>query len=338
MANVKYINIKLDYIKLMQSHSGGSNSSYPFYNKIYKLTRAKFRQLAKDFEPKIVRAIPTLQNSQTLEKYDGGYVVFEENWNNTNELNKLTDYFTESCRIKCEFRNNISPFTYWKQHKHELINNSIAKYGKINLEFMRNIVGNNTRSCSNFRISVAITVLRMFKPKRWLDISAGWGDRLISAIACDIDMYCGVDPNKCLHPKYKKIIKKLVPNNERHKYVLIEDGFETANLPNVKFDLVFSSPPFFDREIYSESKQDSVNKYNKLDDWFDNFLMASVKKAFMYMENDGHLILHMGEGNVERYVANMIEQISKFMQYMGIIYYFYPDRMVFRPMYVWIKH
>ena len=32
-----------------------------------------------------------------------------------------------------------------------------------------------------FKITFILTILNHFKPKRWLDLSAGWGDRLIGA-------------------------------------------------------------------------------------------------------------------------------------------------------------
>ena len=48
---------------------------------------------------------------------------------------------------------------------------------------------------------------------------------------------------------------------DKQNYILIENGFETATLPNTKFDLVFLSPPFFDLEKYSNYDNDSLTKY-----------------------------------------------------------------------------
>ena len=142
----------------------------------------------------------------------------------------------------------------------------------------------HNKPCNNFRISVCLEVLKLFKPKKWLDISAGWGDRLMSALLYQpLEVYCGVDPNPCLHPYYQEMIKTLDPNGKK-ECILIKDGFETAVLPNIKFDLVFSSPPFFDLEIYSTASANSLVKYKGEDGWFNGFLMPSIYKAIVVYE------------------------------------------------------
>ena len=156
--------------------------------------------------------------------------------------------------MACQFGNFPSVLDYW-QKNYLNIRNILHKYRKP-------ITNNNVREelysinkllfCTNFRISVCLEVLDIFKPSKWLDISAGWGDRLISALLSPhVQEYCGVDPNPCLHPGYQSIIKHLDPTHQK-KCTLIQDGFETAKLPDTKFDLVFSSPPFFNLEVYSK--------------------------------------------------------------------------------------
>ena len=195
------------------------------------------------------------------------------------------------------------------------------------------------KPCNNFRISVCLEVLKLFKPKKWLDISAGWGDRLLSALLysqlnTQFKLYCGVDPNPCLHPYYQEMIKTFNPVGKK-EYILIKDGFETASLPDTKFDLVFSSPPFFDLEIYSTSNANSLVKYKGEDGWFNGFLMPSLYKSEEYLEQGGHLVLYMGESQGTKYIPKMIELMDARMQNIGMFYY--TDGAKIREFFCWQK-
>ena len=53
-------------------------------------------------------------------------------------------------------------------------------------------------------------LIKKIKATKVLDFTAGWGARLIAAMALDID-YTGIDANKALKPGYDKIIKTLRP-------------------------------------------------------------------------------------------------------------------------------
>ena len=77
--------------------------------------------------------------------------------------------------------------------------------------------------CNNFQVTLAYTIYKIFKPTRIFDSSAGWGDRLIAAIAAKIP-YTGVDPSNCLSKKYKNIIKTLSSNP--NDYQVISLGIE----------------------------------------------------------------------------------------------------------------
>ena len=121
--------------------------------------------------------------------------------------------------------------------------------------------------------------IEFFKARRILDLSSGWGDRLIGAMASDIDCYHGFDPNPCLHPNYKKMIKtfKKYKVNKDAEYKIKKQPFEKAKLKPNFYDLMMTSPPYFTMEIYDSnpttSKTQSVSSVNSEKEWFDNFLL-----------------------------------------------------------------
>ena len=281
---------------------------YPYYRYVYIPNKRRCFQLAAAVSNKI----ETLQPS--------GEKVIVDDWKRNIELNQLTDIFTENCRVRCQFLGHTTPLEYWQQR---------VKYtpGKP-LKYYRELIYNSTKLCNNFRVSLVITILKMFSARRWLDISAGWGDRLMGAILSPkLDFYCGVDPNPCVQAGYRKILDFFFKDDptSRKKYHLIQDGFETARLPTGKtYDLVFSSPPFFDLETYSNSSSDSLTAFDTEDKWLHGFLLPSIAKAANVLETGGHLILYIAESKQTRYIPKMLEGVKKDipkLEYQGKMYY-----------------
>jgi len=331
-----------------------NNTDYPLYKNNYKLNTSRIHNIIKTSptQIKVFHTPPTGYKNyppnkfQTLElSHDtrkSRFYIIKSSWNDNLELNSLTDYFTEPCRIQCTFKKNISPLEYWNKNKPGILASLKKKHLKINNFNLREEMYLRNKPCNNFRISVCLEVLKLFKPKKWLDISAGWGDRLLTALLYDpLELYCGVDPNPCLHPYYQEMIKTFNSTQKKEtkqrEFILIQDGFETANLPNTKFDLVFSSPPFFDLEIYSNANSDSLIKYqgNGEEGWFNGFLMPSLYKAQEHLEIGGYLVLYMGEAQGTAYIPKMIELMDARMKNVGMFYY--TDGAKIREFFCWRK-
>ena len=317
---------------------------YPFYRDSYNLDINKLQTMVNTMDSQMV-TYPNKSDSKHDSKPDfktyskeeikplhsiissnqdiqDGYYVIKSSWDDNLELNSLTDYFTEPCRIECTFKFSLSPLKYWIKNKQLLLDELKAKQLEINNYNVRELMySKNNKPCNNFRISVCLEVLKLFKPKKWLDISAGWGDRLLSALLyTPLEVYCGIDPNPCLHPYYNEMIKTFDPEN-RKNCILIKDGFETAQIPDIKFDLVFSSPPFFDLEIYSSNIANSFRKYEKQENWFSRFLIPSLYKSINYLGPNGFLVLYMGESKNTDYIPKMIKLIDAKMNNIGMLYY-----------------
>jgi tRNA1(Val) A37 N6-methylase TrmN6 len=313
---------------------------YPYYNLYQKFDKYRFDYLVKNYKKTIEYTIPkTIKNHDSIEMFDNKYIFIKEDWDANEELNQITDIFTEKCRVMCKFGDKISPFEYWNKNKHWImkqnVSDSVNTKNQIILKKIRDTIYHKTKLCNNFRISVSLTVLEFFGAKRWLDISAGWGDRLIAAIGANLERYVGVDPNDCLQEYYKEIIDTVADTDKRNRFTILQGGFEKIELPNEKFDIVFSSPPFFDLEVYSTSRDDSLLNYSTKKQWYHNFLIPSLDKAIYHLDKNGWLVLYMGEGGGEKVLDKMIDHINEKMTYMGKIYYYYPEQYKPRSMLVW---
>jgi len=334
--------------KLSGKHSGTRKSTtpeFPWYSNEYKFNLSRIQDIVsrRNSQLKIYPKSPAAEYPSYHEKLltfnnTDSYYLIKSPWESNLELNYLTDYFTEKCRMSCQFGKSSSALDYWKKNYRNILHR-LRKANKVmnNYNVREEIYSmNRLLFCNNFRISLCLDVLDIFKPKKWLDISAGWGDRLISALLSPhIEVYCGVDPNPCLHPGYKSIIKHLNPSKSKQCF-LIQDGFETASLPDMKFDLVFSSPPYFNLEVYSDSRADSITQYANVDAWFTSFLMPSIKKSLAYLSTGGYLVLYIAEAHDEvKYIPRMIKETNKLANNAGRFYY--TDGKRIREFYCWRK-
>ena len=249
------------------------------------------------------------------------------------KINKITDYFTNECRVKCIFKNYKSPFDYYKYNKGELIKKLIIK-NKFNIDKFENVMYNSKYSkfCNNFQTTIAFTLYKLFKAKNIFDSSAGWGDRLVAAIAYGAS-YTGVDPSNCLEPLYTKIINKLTKYSKKNskKYKIIKSGIEDVKVKNNYYDLCLTSPPFFDLETYENTNTQSISKYSTATKWEKEFLIILVEKNIKTLKKGGHLILYIpGRYN---YFMNYMKNHTK-IKYCGIFSFLTPVK---RDIYIWKK-
>lgn len=266
-------------------------SDFPYYNLVKKPEeiRKNFERLKK-YNPK--------QPSDEL-----NYVL---NFKNDEQLLRITDYFSEIVRVRCPFSKNISVYDWYQQNKEKIIKElgEVVKYNDIDYYIWK-----RTKLCSNFPTIMALKVLKIFKVKRWLDPSSGWGDRLVSAIAYGCE-YQGYDPNKSLETSYNNIIDFF--GADKKKINIKHEPFEKAKVKTNYYDLVFTSPPFFDLEDYDSSNEQSHNAYKTLKEWKEKFLFPSLLKMESALIEGGHLALYINNYfGYKTYVEDTFDFIEK---------------------------
>ena len=133
----------------------------------------------------------------------------------------------------------------------------------------------------------------MFKSRRVLDFSAGWGDRLVGCLAAGVDSYVAYDPNIALRKGHQEILSLFATPERQRCFQIHYVGFEAAKITPNSFDLIFTSPPFFDFEIYTSLPGQSVDLYPKFDDWVVKFLTCSIKRAWEGLVEEGHAVIHL---------------------------------------------
>jgi len=90
-------------------------------------------------------------------------------------------------------------------------------------------------------------------------------------------------------------------SEEKNTYHVFQEGSEHINNhPDFKqyegkLDLVFTSPPYFDREQYSKDETQSFKAYPEYEDWRDNFLRPTLTTAFKYLKNDRYILWNIAD-------------------------------------------
>ena len=283
----------------------------------------------------------------TNNKYLPFLIIDEPSEYNTIEV--ISDYFNEVCRVRCKFAS--APGTqldFFKNNFDKVIDYMQTKNLKITLENMRETIWHiGFKECSTFKPKLEKFFIEFFNARKILDLSSGWGDRLIGAMASDIDCYHGFDPNPCLHPNYKNIIKtfKNYQVNKNAVYIIKKQPFENAVLKPNYYDLMMTSPPYFTMEIYdnnpSTSKTQSISNIHTEKEWFDKFLMVWIDKIYIALRKDGVLALNINQFRNQNYVYWLLDEMNKkkykYWKYLGIISHSAISKKNPQPTFIWTK-
>lgn len=215
------------------------------------------------------------------------------------KMDWMADFFTEEQRLSARRKDTCaSPLELWRREgfvAKEILSHLLAW----SPELMRERLYCIAPECTQFKPSIARSVYIRFKATRVLDFSAGWGDRLLGALSLpqQIMRYVAFDPNSSLQNGHRAMIDRFAAHDpQRHlKYRVHCEPFETSRPLPETFDLIFTSPPYFDFETYTCEPGQSIISYPSFESWMNNFLLASLAKAWANLEIGGHMIIHIGD-------------------------------------------
>lgn len=205
------------------------------------------------------------------------------------------DYFFLHHRIKAKTKRHISFYEALKDKKiMSYIDEKIIKIKNLDVkslteeELLRNRY--NTfqlyyGTINQFRPTEALKVYCTLKPKIGvLDFSAGWGGRCLAAMAYNIP-YIGIDANQNLEKSYNNMINTIDPKS---KVKMIYKPSELVDFSNYKYDLVFTSPPYFMIEKYEK-----MPIYESRDDFLEKFFRPVVLSAWNSLHSPGYMALNI---------------------------------------------
>ena len=135
------------------------------------------------------------------------------------------------------------------------------------------------------------------------DSSSGWGSRLLGSLCSNKNIhYVGCDPNSRNLGCYEKLgqlyQKEVGTDNTFEIYYTGSETLhdnETFKKYKGNLDLVFTSPPYFNKELYSRDEEQSVLRFTDYQSWLDGFLKRTIETSFEYLKPKSFLILNVAD-------------------------------------------
>lgn len=228
--------------------------------------------------------------------------------NGSGNLNKTLNHFFEECIFECKApRGNKSPMEALNcdndiQYMLDYISTKTNFYTGNDIanikSFFRN-AGKLAQKVANFCPKNARDIqFRYFDVNgskiNILDTSAGFGSRMSSAILYGHN-YIGFDPNVKLYNKlleYYKFIKENIKESGQGKVYCQGSEIFIPALEN-KFDVSFTSPPYFNLEIYANDNNESTKNYNNYNKWIENFAIPTINNTYKYLKIGGYAMINI---------------------------------------------
>jgi hypothetical protein len=249
--------------------------------------------------------------------------------NNINTLQRTTScydvadsYHPQRMEVRCN--NHFSPKEgfFIDKKLYKAIQKDIL-FGKIireNIPGFLNIVS-GVQSASNFRPGYACYIYRKYcrKNDTVLDTSMGFGGRLVGFIASGINgKYIGIDPAKKTYEGNILLYQELGKNIET---TLINKPCEDVLLTEIgNVDLCFTSPPYYNREIYSDEDTQSCNRYTTPESWRDNFLKKMIELQYSSLNNNKYNIININDIKINKKIIPLVAWTKEISENTGFEY------------------
>jgi RimJ/RimL family protein N-acetyltransferase/16S rRNA G966 N2-methylase RsmD len=255
------------------------------------------------FIPKLSTLLQRASEEKINTKIDtNGNIILSRNF--PEDVDNISDYFSESKRIWAITKGKQSMAAAWKDsnRKQEIVTRFgkqfqiyknkpalVDKKNQLPARALYEALYSTTPVPNHFNPILGRFIIQhllgKLDGKCILDPSAGWGDRAISAYISGATCYHAYDPNLRMIPTYRNILNKLGKNKD---YVIDPNTFENSIISD-KYDLVLTSPPYFDLEIYDSDILVESN-YNL---WIERFLTPYLVNAWSALKSGGYMVIYI---------------------------------------------
>jgi len=150
-------------------------------------------------------------------------------------------------------------------------------------------------SVSIFKPLLSKYIYELFNPTCILDPTMGWGGRMIGAMAIPNTKYIGFDTNTDLIKPYKQMIKDL--NISKRVKLYFKDSSK-SDFSKFKYDMVFTSPPYYNKNKLIEHYED-MPTFESNEDWYDIFFYPVFSNAYKYMKRGGYFCINTNKDGYE---------------------------------------
>jgi len=233
------------------------------------------------------------------------YDLSPQYFSKTNSGNAASNYFQQENRWEANSIRSPGPAKTWRTKSTMItLMGSLytLKVPSIDKGTLRGCLHLRKYTCAQFRPSVAKAMYDRFESKTVLDFSMGWGDRLAGFYAGNTtEHYVGLDPKADNHPIYdtqRNFYNKHTSFFEHDKHsefhICPAEEFDFSQYDNY-FDMVFTSPPYFNVEHYSQDSTQSFKRYKSVEVWNEHFLNKVLTNIYPAVKLNGIVAINISD-------------------------------------------
>ena len=204
----------------------------------------------------------------------------------------ISCHFSEIPRMLCNNSGELSPRAYWDSlspdEQHRRLASGIRAANDQLYRYICNVF--NPYYC------LQIILNTVGEGATILDPSAGWGDRMIAALASKAAIYRGVDPNTQLTDSYYRIVEQLGPlafpgvdpEALHNRFRVYPEYFDKMEIVADKFDLALTSPPYYTLEEYHQAQTGMTYP-----EWIERVYRPYIHNMYKAVKPGGWIVVYI---------------------------------------------
>jgi len=182
----------------------------------------------------------------------------------------IIDYFFFEHRLKTKGNKGINFYEFVDQieyYKTKPYIQTLLEYCEKNNRYNDSLVkryyyiyGLTFGRINSFKITNALKIYHTYKPTKILDPFCGFGGRMAAALMLDIP-YIGIDINHDLQCDYERMLKTFDKSDNKFVELYFKNCL-SIDYTLFKYDMVFTSPPYENIEIYPNNPTLNNKEWN----------------------------------------------------------------------------
>jgi hypothetical protein len=256
-------------------------------------------EMVRDYELFKAERIERIQVDTTVRGGPYRHPVSAETWKWKWCGVTVADTFFKPLQLQASHRRYRSPAAAWGDvGGRRTAFNALVALKKSHVDKKMVLTGFKLRLhiAGNFLPTVAREIYDTFGGSRVLDFSAGYGGRFVGYWDSVVGHYIDIDPNSACHPLYKNLAEWLVVHypTPGKTWQFVQQPAEDVDYTQFgEVDLVFTSPPYFNLERYSQENTQSWKRHKTIDRWKNDFLFRTIGKVTPIVKPGGHVIINI---------------------------------------------
>ena len=143
----------------------------------------------------------------------------------------------------------------------------------------------------NFQPLVAAAIYARYEGTNGIvyDSSAGWGGKILGARLANVKKYIACESNVATYRGLLEMADLIKENMIIDIHMKGSEDF----IPSEEVDMAFTSPPYFNLELYSNESTQSHIKFSSFDMWCDGFLKKTMENTWKVIKKDGYMFINI---------------------------------------------